>query len=155
MRKSLRVEESINNHFLYFKASEKTPKTWKAPQEITRKNFDDWLKLALAADVHKWPASHTHYYLTIGTSSNKERDFFMEDLAIFSTKKNNFFVTNVQRNKGIQCRFGMRGIIAESHYDAGKNMVAMLKGAKRYILNPPEACPYLKIVSSHTHPSYR
>ena len=54
-----------------------------------------------------------------------------EDLTIFSTSTNNDFVTNVARNKGIQCRFGMRGIIAECHYDSGKNMVAMLKGKKR------------------------
>ena len=58
-------------------------------------------------------------------------------------------------NKGIQCRFGMRGVIAESHYDSGRNMVAMFKGAKRYILNPPEACPYLGIISNTKHPSYR
>lgn len=40
---------------------------------------------------------------------------------------NNFFITDVKANKGIQCRFGMRGIIAEAHYDSGRNMIAMLK----------------------------
>lgn len=47
------------------------------------------------------------------------------------------------------------GIIAESHYDAGRNMIAMLKGSKRYIINPPEACPHLGVFSEKMHPSYR
>ncbi len=47
------------------------------------------------------------------------------------------------------------GIIAESHYDSGRNMIAMLKGSKRYIINPPEACPHLSILSDPQHPSYR
>ena len=58
-------------------------------------------------------------------------------------------------NKGIQCRFGMKGVIAEAHYDGGRNMVAMLKGAKRYILAPPHACPSLSIVKEKAHPEYR
>jgi hypothetical protein len=49
----------------------------------------------------------------------------------------------------------MRGIIAESHYDAGRNMVAMIKGAKRYILSPPKACKDLGIITDKQHPSYR
>ena len=47
------------------------------------------------------------------------------------------------------------GIVAASHYDAGRNMIAMLKGSKRYIINPPEACPHLGILSEKKHPSYR
>jgi len=53
------------------------------------------------------------------------------DISEFTPAKENFFVTNIKMNKGIQCRFGMRGVIAEAHYDGGRNMVAMLKGAKR------------------------
>jgi hypothetical protein len=37
----------------------------------------------------------------------------------------------------------MRGIIAEAHYDSGRNMVAMLKGKKRYIISPPTTCKQL------------
>ena len=42
--------------------------------------------------------------------------------------------------------FGMKGVIAEAHYDGGRNMVAMLKGAKRYILSPPKDCERLSII---------
>ena len=53
------------------------------------------------------------------------------DIREFTPQTENFFVSNIKLNKGIQCRFGMRGVIAEAHYDGGRNMVAMLKGAKR------------------------
>ena len=49
----------------------------------------------------------------------------------------------------------MRGVIAESHYDSGRNMVAMLKGAKRYIITPPWTCSKLSIIADKAHPSYR
>jgi hypothetical protein len=34
----------------------------------------------------------------------------------------------------------MASIIAESHFDGGRNFVAMVQGRKRYILNPPSEC---------------
>ncbi len=56
-----------------------------------------------------------------------------QDLPCFTPGTENFFVTDIRKNKGIQCRFGMRGVIAEAHYDGGRNMVALLRGEKRYI----------------------
>ena len=46
-------------------------------------------------------------------------------------------------------------MIAECHYDSGRNSVAMIRGSKRYILMPPEACKYLAIISDKKHPSFR
>ena len=34
-------------------------------------------------------------------------------------------------------------MIAETHYDGGRNFIAMLKGAKRYVLLPPSECKLL------------
>ena len=62
---------------------------------------------------------------------------------------------NPPKQKGIQCRFGERGVTAATHYDGGRNMIAMITGAKRYVLSPPNACPLLGIVTSRGHPSYR
>mmetsp|Transcript_40609 Transcript_40609/g.127027 ORF Transcript_40609/g.127027 Transcript_40609/m.127027 type:complete len:294 (-) Transcript_40609:81-962(-) len=66
-----------------------------------------------------------------------------------------FFIRQAIHNKGVQCRIGMRGVIAEAHYDAGRNMIAMLRGKKRYVLTPPESCPALNIIASRQHPSFR
>lgn len=56
---------------------------------------------------------------------------------------------------GTQCRFGMRGVIAESHFDSGRNAIAVIRGSKRYILTPPESCKHLAIISNKKHPSFR
>ena len=43
------------------------------------------------------------------SAKGKKATFVGKDLKIFSSMENNFFVFNVEKNKGIQCRFGMRG----------------------------------------------
>jgi len=48
----------------------------------------------------------------------------------------------------------MRGIIAECHYDGGRNYVSMIRGHKRYILQPPSQCKHLKMLK-YPHPSAR
>jgi hypothetical protein len=40
---------------------------------------------------------------------------------------------------------GERGVTAATHFDAGKNMVGMITGAKRYVLSPPNQCQHLGI----------
>ena len=121
------------------------------------------LKKAKDADAIGLDAEEEHFYLMTGVEAgrlvaknpNRLGQFISSDLGMFSTTRNNFFITNVGANKGIQCRFGMKGVIAEAHYDGGRNMVAMLKGAKRYILNPPSECQLLDIIADKAHPSYR
>ena len=56
--------------------------------------------------------------------------------------------------KGINCRFGMRGIVQTAHYDGHRNMIAMVRGSKRYVLSPPRACPHLELFP-RGHPSAR
>ena len=106
------------------------------------------------ADLKRLSSSFSHYYYMIGVSKQSD-SFVNKDLSVFDSTKPNFFITNIQANKGIQCRFSMRGIISEAHYDSGKNMVSMLKGAKRYILTPPSSCEKLGIITDPSHPSYR
>lgn len=155
MKKSLRIETSKDNHFMYFKEGRHHPEGWDPPQKLGTMGFSDWYRAAQEADMKKLKHTESHIYLTVGTSSRHEDAFFARDLPMFNTGENNFFITDIHNNKGIQCRFGMRGVIAEAHYDSGRNMVAMFRGAKRYILNPPSACPYLSIISDTHHPSYR
>jgi ribosomal protein L16 Arg81 hydroxylase len=40
----------------------------------------------------------------------------------------------------------MPGIIAESHYDGGRNFIFMARGRKRYILSRPEECDKLEML---------
>ncbi len=37
----------------------------------------------------------------------------------------------------------MPSVIAEAHYDSGRNFIAMVKGRKRYIIAHPNQCKYV------------
>lgn len=152
-----KVEKSKNNHFMYW--TKRNMKDYTPPTEIIEMTFDEWLLKAIYADEKKISNATEHYYFMAGSPPiyyDKNPDSFIyQDLKLFQATQNNFFVFDYKKNKGIQCRFGMRGVIAEAHYDSGRNMVAMLRGAKRYIIAPPQACPNLAIISDGKHPSYR
>lgn len=166
-----KVEQSSNNHFMYWQHKAgvlSLYSDWKPPTNIvSHVTFSNWLNMARAADAEAKGPEEEHYYLMLGTaplSAIRKRvgrivkpyqHFVTSDLPIFVPDTENFFVTDAEANKGIQCRFGMRGVIAEAHYDGGRNMVAMLKGAKRYILAPPTACQRLSIIPDRRHPSFR
>jgi len=72
-----------------------------------------------------------------------------------SSPEPTFFGFNPKDQKGIQCRFGERGVVAATHYDAGRNMIAMMTGAKRYILAPPNQCSKLGILTDPKVGGYR
>jgi len=172
------VEKSDTNHFMYWANKNlrsrpvDTPRqpgtvnpkgNWQQPTDILNRGelmFPEWLKIAKQADIEKPKAENsTHYYFMHssmkGDSGKGKYAFIARDLRVFSSGLKNFFITNPELNKGIQCRFGMRGIIAEAHYDGGRNNVVMIKGTKRYILTAPDQCEYLDLISERSHPSYR
>eukprot|EP00957_Ditylum_brightwellii_P203518 15334983-Ditylum_brightwellii.AAC.2 len=72
----------------------------------------------------KW-ASHARYADKAGVpreerlQSQKYWTFISRDLPSFSSKDATFFGFNPKEQKGIQCRFGERGVTAATHYDAG------------------------------------
>ena len=123
--------------------------------------FDKWARHAVYADEVSLPANETHYYWQSGVPREERLEgketwtFVSRDLPSFSNPEPTFFGFNPPAQKGIQCRFGERGVTAATHYDGGRNMIAMITGAKRYILSPPNVCPQLGIVTSRRHPSYR
>mmetsp|Transcript_25690 Transcript_25690/g.42865 ORF Transcript_25690/g.42865 Transcript_25690/m.42865 type:complete len:384 (+) Transcript_25690:109-1260(+) len=155
-KRSNHVEQSKNNHFMFWKQHKKGRSGFKPPTKVIGMKFDEWLVKAKDADKNGLDANSPHFYfMSSAPPRDHGRTFISRDLKLFSTTKNNFFITDVKQNKGIQCRFGMRGVIAESHYDSGRNMVAMLKGEKRYILTPPWSCKQIGIINDKKHPSYR
>ena len=132
------VELSTNNHFMFwsYRGVRRFDNFVPPTKLISDLPFEEWLKIAKKADIEKITNSSEHYYFMLGVDKlDNGKSFVSRDLSMFSTKKTNFFISVPQANKGIQCRFGMRGVIAEAHYDSGRNMVAMLKGL--YILTVP------------------
>ena len=155
-------QQSQSNFFAFF-----NNKHWNVdtmgppPSRDTDLSFALWAKHARYADKVGLPPDAAHYYWQAGVPAVERRRpykqwvFISRDLPSFSSPKDTFFAFDTEKSKGIQCRFGERGVTAATHYDAGRNMVAMISGAKRYILSPPIACPRLGIVTMSIHPSFR
>lgn len=135
-----RVTSSDTNHFMYFKARRKadSPPGWKPPTGFAMMPFSEWLEKAKKADNQE--VETPHYYLQLNSVGSKR--WILDDITDFQPKRS-FFVADPRGNRGINCRFGARGIIAEAHYDGGRNFVSLLRGAKRYILLPPSECKLL------------
>jgi len=155
-------QQSVDNFFAFHR-----PDIWvedllgPPPSLDLRWTFDKWARHAVYADAAGLPVSKKHYYWQSGIpreerlQGNEEWTFVSRDLPSFSSPNPTFFGFNPPEQKGIQCRFGERGVTAATHYDGGRNMIAMITGAKRYILSPPNVCSKLGIVTAHRHPSYR
>ena len=156
------VSQSVDNFFAFYR-----PDRWDTdilgppPSTDIDWTFDKWARHAVYADEVSLPVSEKHYYLESGVpreerlQKKKHWTFVSRDLPSFSNPEPTFFGFNPLKQKGIQCRFGERGVTAATHYDGGRNMIAMITGAKRYILSPPNACSQLGVVTSRKHPSYR
>lgn len=155
-------QQSVDNFFAFHR-----PQLWSVdllgppPSVDLDWTYDKWARHAVYADEVSLPVTEKHYYWQSGVpkeerlQKRKHWTFVSRDLPSFSNPEPTFFGFKPPAQKGIQCRFGERGVTAATHYDGGRNMIAMVKGAKRYILSPPNACSLLGIVTSRRHPSFR
>lgn len=155
-------QESVNNFFAFF-----TPIGWSfdtmgpPPSRNSDWTYAKWAQHARYADAVSLSYDQPHFYFQSGVPREERLGpkehwtFVSNDLPSFSSPTDTFFAFHVDSQKGIQCRFGERGVTAATHYDAGQNMVAMIKGAKRYILSPPRECSKLGIVTSRGNSIFR
>jgi Cupin-like domain len=155
-------QESQDNFFSFF-----TPMGWHMgsmgppPYRSNDWNYAKWVEHANYADAVSLSFDQPHFYWQSGVPKEErhnpksEWSFISLDLPQFSSTESNFFQFHPEEQKGIQCRFGERGVTAATHYDTGRNMIAMLQGAKRYILSPPRECSKLGIVTLRGNTLYR
>ena len=158
----IHTSKSVDNFFAFFRQESWSIESMGPPPTLdTNWNFERWAKHARFADDVGLNPSSKHYYWQAGVHKQeryadpKKWSFVSKDLPSFSNPEPTFFGFNPPEQKGIQCRFGERGVTAATHYDAGRNMVAMITGAKRYILSPPKECPKLGIIAERGHPAFR
>lgn len=156
------VEESANNFFAFFNSwGWQIGRMGPPPTRINDWNYAKWSAHARYADATSLRFDQPHFYWQSGVPKEEryqpERSwsFISRDLPSFSSKTETFFVFHPDQQKGIQCRFGERGVTAATHYDAGRNMVGMIHGAKRYILSPPRECSKLGIVTVRGNTIFR
>jgi hypothetical protein len=162
------VERSASNHFMYYSAKVQADKMfhWTPPQIDLPVTFSKFLRLAEDAQKNSVYTSNEEdsklsgdnglHYMTIGASEGGHTPWIADALPFFSDQRreDNFFIVERSQYHGINCRFGMRGVIAEAHYDGARNFVSMVRGRKRYVLLPPSECDRLHLLP-RGHPSAR
>lgn len=161
--KAYAVERSKSNHFLYWNLGRNNVSlNYKTPTDFIKMSFKKWLLHAIGVDKQKYRSvkdsnitEYLYLHMNVGPEERHSKHFIVRDLPFFSSGKRNFFVADTALNDGIECRFGMQGVTIEAHADGSQNMVAMIRGRKRFILVPPQFCSKLSINTDLSHPSYR
>ena len=101
-----------------------------------------------------------YYYFRLNAdirSDKKESKFIYKELPFFNPRKkkeSQFYIVNPLEERGINCRFGMRGITAANHFDMSRNTIAILGGERRYVLAAPSQCKNMALYPRN-HPSLR
>lgn len=166
-----RTEYSLNNQFMYWRIPSKkkngkrkkgnAPEGWKPPTEIQRIKYEDWLAHANVTDDKLGPDKPHWYYRLIGCGTlSKDCDkipseFLFDELTFFQpTLENPLYMVKPDQQQGIHCRFGMKGVTAENHFDGSRNVISLLGGERRYILTHPKECKHLCLYP-RGHPSSR
>ena len=173
-----RAEYSETNHFLFWKPGsnkphwdQEKPEGWKEPTRMIRMTYDDWLSHANVTDESLLAGpDKPHWYFRLigcgetgphGECDSGSSEYLFDELTFFqptttttTTTTSNLYLVQPEEQKGIHCRFGMTGIIAENHFDSSRNAIVVLKGERRYILSPPDQCQNLALFPK-THPSAR
>lgn len=155
--KDYKNEYSDNNHMMYWKLRDHqwSPRGWKPPTEMVKLSFESWYEKAKRLEpLHgKEAAKSEHYYFRLNGEYEGRCDFLYDELPFFVPQKN-FFMVDPADQRGINCRFGSKGIIAETHYDFSRNFIMILGGRKRYILAHPNQCKNMEL-HPIGHPSAR
>lgn len=167
-RTRYRTEFSHNNHFMYWnkpnkraRANGKVPEDWRPPTKMSRMTYPDWLEHANVTDEELLRPNKDHWYFRLigcgemGSCDKDSSEYLFDELSFFQPKANNeLYMPEPKKQKGIHCRFGMKGVIAENHFDGSRNMIALLGGERRYILSHPDQCENLALYP-RGHPSAR
>ena len=163
-----RAEFSENNHFMYWAVRKRKsgevmkPEGWEKPTQIIRMTYKDWLSKANVTDDSLLGPDNPHWYFRLigcglmGENCDRgNSEWLYNDLSFFKPSYDEtLYLTDPQQQKGIHCRFGMKGVIAENHFDGTRNMIALLGGERRYILSHPRECQNLCLYPKE-HPSGR
>jgi hypothetical protein len=177
-----RAEYSENNHFLYWKPGSNKPnwkprqrgapeprhdgngkpENWKEPTQMIRMTYPEWLSHANVTPDES-SSDKPHWYFRLigcgetgphGECDSGSSEYLFDELTFFQPKNNLLYMVQPQEQKGIHCRFGMLGVIAENHFDSSRNAIVVLGGERRYILSPPDQCRNLALLPK-SHPSAR
>jgi ribosomal protein L16 Arg81 hydroxylase len=99
-------------------------------------------------------AQQEHWYFRLNAMMNKHGHVY-EELPFFDpTLGESMTMIDPTQHRGINCRFGMKGVIAETHFDSSSNFITLMGGQRRYILAHPSQCINMELYPQE-HPSGR
>jgi hypothetical protein len=134
---------------------------WKEPTKVLNMPYNEWFHHANVTDDKLLGPDQPHWYFKLnGCGEHKHcttvpSECLFDELPFFQpTKSPSLYITDATSQRGIHCRLGMKGVIAQSHFDGGRNAVALLGGQRRYILSHPDQCDKLALYPVG-HPSAR
>ena len=169
-----RAEYSLNNHFMYWRKAERNflsslgaGEKYVEPTELISMTYSEWYDKATTRT--NTPDAPHWYFRVSGCSGHSTHgnmrgvkaascpapnfpDIF-DELPIFQPKES-LFIVEPEQQRGVHCRFGMKGVIAENHFDGSRNMIALMTGERRYILAHPNQCKNMALLPIG-HPSGR
>jgi hypothetical protein len=156
---------------------------YKAPTELTEMTFAKWIELANVTDSKLLTPESPHYYFRVvgcapgqthrqatrGVDNSCSRlagnaehvPYLADELPFYDHTQPSLYVKEPLTDgmtgpisKALNCRFGMKGVMATNHFDGERNFVTVLSGERRYILAHPEQCGNMALFP-YGHPSAR
>eukprot|EP00546_Thalassionema_frauenfeldii_P014077 CAMPEP_0178930334 /NCGR_PEP_ID=MMETSP0786-20121207/21162_1 /TAXON_ID=186022 /ORGANISM="Thalassionema frauenfeldii, Strain CCMP 1798" /LENGTH=432 /DNA_ID=CAMNT_0020606819 /DNA_START=41 /DNA_END=1336 /DNA_ORIENTATION=- len=176
--KTFRGERSPTNHMMYWNVNRKwtkVPPNFQRPTQMHPYTYAEWHKIAsqprtkdeehayIRMDACEKGQMCDSSYRRTGLSGKfkdvviDNADFWLDEMPFFNPNypsESDLYVIQPKFHKGIQCRFGMAGLIAENHFDSDRNFVGVFGGERRYILGHPQNCPNMYLYEMH-HPMER
>jgi hypothetical protein len=154
-----RNEHSTSNHFMFWRTTTTTTNTnsaaakpWRPPTEYVTLSYAEWLQKAQELEEQtktsqEDQSKHEHWYFRLnGAQSQNLNTFLYQELPFFQAQDEpTLFMVDPDGERGINCRFGMKGVFAEAHYDPTRNWIVLLSGRKRYLLAHPRECSNLNV----------
>lgn len=155
------TEYSESDNFLYWRGgmgadtSTTAGDDWKEPTKFLNMPYNEWFHHANATDDKLGPDQPHWYFKLNGCGDGKHclSEYLFDELPFFQPKPS-LYITDATSQRGIHCRLGMKGVIAQNHFDGGRNAIALLGGQRRYLLSHPDQCEKLALYPLG-HPSAR
>ncbi|KAL3793097.1 hypothetical protein HJC23_005599 [Cyclotella cryptica] len=150
------------------RVAQESAENWHPPTENLRMTYLEWLEHANVTDDKLGPDNPHWYFRLIGCGKMGEHtedgscdkgssEWLFDELTYFQPREGDerpFYMINPKKQQGIHCRFGMKGVIAENHFDLSRNAINVLYGQRRYILAHPNQCSNMNLLP-RGHPSAR
>ena len=149
------TEYSESNSLMFFRDRRgkhaRRNSDWKPPMTHVKITYDEWVEKASQTEEEMGPRE-PHWYFRVNAKGGTSH-FMFKELPFFLPEEN-FYIVEEEDTRGINCRFGMMGNTAATHFDGSRNFVMLFGGERRYVLSHPKSCLNMGLYPQ-SHPSGR